>query len=66
MSFHYYVLVSESDLMDIAFPFPIQTELGIPIKTEAGEDICIDSGAVAILSLSAVISSPKLIVLTED
>ena len=64
--FRGYIKISENELTNIIFPFPLQAESGLPIQTEAGKDISIDDKAVAIPLVGGVVQAQSLHVTTED
>jgi len=63
----FYVRLSELDLMDIQFPFPLLTESGLTIRTEEDGDISIDGGSiVAIPLVGGIVPPQQLHVILED
>ena len=60
------VQLHEWSLKNIIFPFPLLTESGLPIFTEAGKPLSIDSIASAIPLVGGTISLQTLHVITED
>lgn len=59
------VQISERDLLDIEFPFPLLTESGLPIRTETGKDISISGDTVAIPLVGGAVLPQALHVTTE-